>query len=292
MVISQLYIIRILLIILLFVIFPFQIFAQEPKLSSRISWRDNWKLEIKTGTGALLTPVPEKYIDRTNYVNIPLHTPGALGIFSIKKSIASHFEMGYQFDYVRIQGNVPVQNIDVKVLTQAYTHTYLIQYNLKKTNKFRPPLNYFLYYKIGGISLKNDPLDELPDGTIPASAETREKFDSNVAVLTGIGAGINYQLNKNFSLTGSLDLNRSSDAVEAIYQIHKIFYRSSYSVNSYLSLSFGLSYWINFSKQKESSYFKPKNETEKQLLKSKIAREKGKSSAANHSVWFNGKKSK
>ena len=284
--------IRIFIIVLFFSTLSIQSFAQEPKLSSRISWRDNWKLEIKTGTGALLTPVPEKYIDRTNYVNIPLHTPGILGIFSVKKGITSHFEMGYQFDYVRIQGNVPVQNTDVKVLTQAYTHTYLVQYNLKKTNKFKPPLNYFLYYKIGGISLKNDPLDELPDGTVPASAETKEKFASNVAVLTGIGAGINYQLNKNFSLTGSLDLNRSSDAVEDIYQIHKIFYPSSHSVNSYISLSFGLSYWINFSRQKESAYFKPKNETDKRLIQSRIARKKGKSSPSNRSVWFDNKRGK
>ena len=291
MVICYPFIIRIFNVVLFCGIFSFLSIAQEPKLQST-SWRDNWKFEIKTGTGALLTPVPEKYLNRTNYVNIPLHTPGVIGIFSVKKSVTPHFEMGYQFDYMRIQGKVDVKGSDVEVLTQAYTNTYLIQYNLKKTNKFKPPINYFLYYKIGGISLKNDPLDELPEGTIPASSETEKKFASNVAVLTGIGAGINYQMNSNFSLTGSFDLNRSSDAVEAVYQVHKIFYPSNHSVNSYISLSLGLAYCFSFSKQKKFTFHNVRTETEKQLIQSRIARKKGRSSVANRSVWFDKKRGK
>lgn len=291
MVINHFFSIRIFIIVLFCGLFSFQSFAQKPKLISS-SWRDNWKLEFKTGTGTILTPIPEKYLDRTNYINIPLNVPGVIGIFSVKKSITSHLEMGYQFDYMRIQGKVAIKNIEVEVLTQSYFHSYLIQYNFKKTNKFKPLLNYFLYYKIGGISLKNDPLDDLPEGTIPASSENTKKFTSNVAVLTGIGAGINYQLNNNFSLTGSFDLNRSSDAVEDIYQIHKLFYHSSHSVNNYISLTFGLSYCFNFSKEKKSSYFNPGTETEKRLIQSKIARRKGKSSQSNNSIWYDNKKGK
>ena len=288
MVINKSIFIQILCIILFFGSFIHQSYAQKPKLTS-VSWLDNWELEIKTGTATLLTPVPDKYLERTNYVNIPLHTSGILAIFSVKKSISSHFEMGYQFDYIRIQGKVKVSETDINVLTQAYNHSYLIQYNLKKTNEFKPLFNYFLYYKIGAISLKNDPLDKLPDGTV-TNPDSKGKFLNNVAVLTGVGAGIKYQLNSNFSLTSSLELNRSSDAVEEVYQIQKIFYNSSHSVNSYIALSFGLSYWFNFSAQKESSYYKPKSETEKRLTQSKITRKKGKSSASNQSTWFNSKK--
>lgn len=291
MVINHLFSIRVFIIVIFFGLFSFKSFAQKPKLKST-SWRDNWKLELKTGTGSILTPVPEKYLDRTNYVNVPLNSPGIQGIFSVKKSVTSHIEMGYQFDYLRIQGKVAVKNSDVKVLTQTYNHTYQIQYNLKKTNKFKPLLNYFLYYKIGGISLKNEPLDELPEGTIPTSAETTEKFASNVAILNGLGVGINYQLNNNFSLVSSFDLNRSSDAVEAIYQIHKLFYRSDNSVNSYIALTFGLSYCFNFSRPKKSTFHYSRTETERHLIQSKIERKNGKSSAANKSVWYNNKKGK
>jgi hypothetical protein len=289
MIINSATLIQLLNIIFFCGIFSFQSFGQKPKLKS-ISWRDNWKLEIKTGAGALLSPGPDKYLEKINYVNIPLYFPGPLGIFSIKKSIRSHLEMGYQFDYMRIQGKVDVGSTAVRVLTQAYTHTYLIKYNLKKTNEFKPLLNYFLYYKIGGISLKNNPLDKLPEGTSPNSPDSGNKFISNVAVLTGIGAGINYQLNNNFSLIGSFDLNRSSDAIEDIYQIHKLFYHSSHSVNSYIILSFGLAYNFNFAKQKKSIYYKSRTETERHLIQSKIARRKGKSSAANHSIWYDYKR--
>jgi hypothetical protein len=289
MVIYKTNLIYIYAIILMFSLFSFQSFGQKPKLKSS-SLLDNWKLEFKTGAGTIITPVPDKYIKKINNVNIPLFTPGPIGIISIKKSITSHFEMGYQFDYMRIQGNVMVQNTDVKVLTQTYNHSYLILYNFRKTNEFRPLLNYILYYKVGAISLKNDPLGQLPEGFNNADPGSQGKFISNVAILTGIGAGINYQLNTNFSLTGSLDVNRSSDAVEDIYQIHKLFYQSSHTVNSYIAFSFGVSYSFKFAKQKVSNFYNPKTETDKNLLLSKIARKKGRYSAANHSVWFNYKK--
>ena len=42
-------------------------------------------------------------------------------------------------------------NAKIKVLTQAYTHTYQIQYNIKSTEDYKPLYNNFLYYKIGGF---------------------------------------------------------------------------------------------------------------------------------------------
>lgn len=282
---------RLLIHILLLCLIQLPIYAQEPKLRST-SWRDNWQLEFKTGTAVLLSPVPDKYLMNINYVNIPILIPGPVGIFTAKKSITSHLMMGYQFDYIRIQGKVDVQNKDIRVLTQAYNHSYLIQYNLKGIKEFKPLLNYFIYYKIGAISLKNEHLDELPAGTVPDEYRNENKYINNVAVLTGLGAGVNYQLTNNLCLCGSLELNRSSDAAEAIYQIQTIFYNSSHSVNSYLALSLGVSYGFNFSKKKKSTYFEQRTETEKQLIQSKIKKKKGQSSPANTPDWYDDKMGK
>lgn len=280
---------RLLSVTLLSVLLPLHILAQKPKLKST-SWRDNWKLEFKTGVGSLVSPVPEKYLDKINNVNIPLFVPGPMGVFSFKKGITSRLEMGYQFDILRIQGKVDVRGTDIKVLTQAYTHSYLVQFNLRETNDFKPLFNYFLNYKIGGVSLKNEPQEKLPDETDQAVVDSEKKYASNVAVLTGIGLGMNYQLSNNLSLTGSFDLNRSSDSAGDALQIQKLFYNSPNTVNSYIALSVGLSYWFNFSKTKASSYFKARTETEKLLLQSKIEKKKGRSSAKNNSDWYNYKK--
>ena len=283
------YIIRILKLLIFCFLINYQSFAQNPKLKST-SIGDGWRLAVKTGAGTILTPVPEKYIERINNVNVPLHVPGPIGIFSVNKSITPHLEMGYQFDYMRIQGNVEAGSSTFKVLTQALTHTYILQYNFRETNEFKPLTNYFLYYKIGGISLKNDPL-EIVSGDFVINEPTG-KFVSNVAVLTGIGAGFNYQFSNNFSILGNFELNRSSDAVDAIYQINQLFYASSHSVNSYFTLSAGLSYNFSFSKQKKSTFFKLGTKTEKQLVQSKISRKKGISSTQNLSKWYNFRKGK
>jgi len=282
---------RILYSILFYGAFSIQSFGQEPKLKST-SWRDNWKLEFKTGSAAILTPVPDKYLERTNNVNVPLRAPGAIGIFSIKKSITPHLEMGYQLDYMRIKGMVDNDKTEIKVLTQAYTHTYQIQYNIKSTEDYKPLYNYFLYYKIGGISLKNDPLDQLQAEVESGSSVSVNKFVSNVAILTGIGAGINYQLSNNLSLTGTFEVNRSSDAIEELYKIHKLFYSSSHSVNNYIELSFGLSYWFSFGIQKRSLFYNSRNETDKQLKRKRIEKKKGKNSYSNKPTWYNNKKGK
>jgi hypothetical protein len=210
-----------------------------------------------------------------------------MATISIKKSIIPHLEIGYQFDYMFVRGKVNVNNTDTKVFTQAYVHSYLLQFNLRRTDEFRPPVNYFLHYKIGGISLKNDPLDKLPESNISNTSAPKENFINNVAVLTGIGVGINYQLNNNFSFISSFDLNRSADAVEDIYEFYKLFYHASHTVNNYISLSFGISYWFNFYRSQGAKYYKPRTETERQLIQSKIVRKKGRYSTANRSVWYN-----
>lgn len=266
-------------------------FGQEPRLKSK-SWRENWKIDFKTGSGALLSEVPEKYLDRINNVNIPLRVPGITGILSVKKGLTPHFEMGYQFDYIRINGNVEQGNSTYNVLTQSFGNSFLVLYNLKKTDEFRPRFNFFVYYKIGAISLKNDPKEIMQDESLLPVNESSEgnKFINNVAIITGFGIGINHQITNNLSLTGTFELNRSSDAVGEVYKINKIFYHSSNTVNNYCSIATGLCYSFNFSEHKKSTYFNPQNETDKRLIQNRIVRRKGKTSIKNKSIWYDHKR--
>ena len=238
---------------------------------------------MRTGLGTLITPVPEKYLEKINDVNVPLNTLGPAGVFAVKKGITSHFEMGYQLDFLSIKGFVDKKGQDIKVLTQAYTHTYQILYNFRSTNEFKPPINYFLHYKIGGVSLRNKILD---------NPSANNDYIKNVAVLTAIGGGINYQISKNLSLTGSVDLNRSSDSVGDLYQPQKLFYNSPNTVNRYMVFTGGISYWFNLSQSKKSSFFKARTETEKVLIQSKIIQHKGIKSKENKSDWYDHQRGK
>lgn len=240
----------------------------------------------------MLSPVPEKYLPFTNDMNTPVGVPGPLGIFSAKKCFTAHIEMGYQLDYLRVQGGVKVNNNQVEVLTQTYTHTFQVQYNFKRNDEFKPLFNYYLYYKMGGISVKNDRVESPSDGAVLGSVKHGTQLNSNVAIMSGIGAGINYQLNSHLSLTGSLDANRSADAVGEIFKPHTIFFSSSHSVNNYIEFAVGLSWWFNFSKKKKSAYFHPRNPTDRELIKSKIEKKKGQSSPLNNPIWYDSQKKK
>ncbi|MDP2338070.1 MAG: hypothetical protein Q8N05_16815 [Bacteroidota bacterium] len=278
--------IRILLCFVILSISHFS-FGQAPKLKST-SWRDNWKIELKTGFGALLTDVPEKYLDRINNVNIPKNVPGVTGILSFRKGLTPHLEMGYQFDYMQINGNVEQNSKNYNVRTQTLGNSFLVLYNLKKTDVFRPRFNYFGYYRIGAVSLKNDPVEILQDGSqvSVAGSSGNNKYQTNVAVITGLGIGLNYQFTNNLNIVGSFDLNRSSDAVADIYKFHKIFYHSSNTVNNYSSIAVGLCYSFNLSKRKKSTFTKAGTETDKRLIQSKISREKGNRSKTTLSIWY------
>jgi hypothetical protein len=238
-----------------------------------------------------VSPVPEKYLAFTNNLNVPIEVPGMLGIFSAKRSVTPHLEVGYQLDYLRVQGKArDVNQAPVEVRTQILTHCFQGQYNFKRNDVFKPLLNYFVYYKMGGISVKNDRIS--PGGIVPLPEE-EGKLNSNVAIMSGIGAGINYQLSDHLSLTGAVDINRSSDRVQEILYVHKLFYNSSYTVNKFAEMSVGLTYWFSWSSKKKSSdYYRPMSETQQLILQSKIERKKGRSSKSNQSIWFDPKREK
>ena len=99
----------------------------------------------------MLTPVPEKFQFNTNYMNIPVGDFGPMGSILLKKGFTSHFEMGYQFDYLGIQGNVEHKEGNLIVLSQFYVHTFQIQYNIKKNDKIKPPFNYFLQHFVQNL---------------------------------------------------------------------------------------------------------------------------------------------
>lgn len=264
--------------------------AQNPRLN-KVLWSDNLKLEIKTGAMTIMSPVPEKYLAFTNNLNVPIEVPGMLGIFSAKRSVTPHLEVGYQLDYLRVQGNArDVNQARVEVRTQILTHCFQGQYNFKRNDVFKPLFNYFVYYKMGGISVKNDRVS--PDEILPLPAE-EGNLNSNVAIMSGMGAGINYQLSDHLSLTGAVDINRSSDRVQEILYVHKLFYNSSYTVNKFAEMSVGLTYWFSWSSKKKSSdYYRPMSETQQLILQSKIERKKGRSSKSNQSIWFDRKRGK
>lgn len=281
---------RIVLIILYacFLVLPST--AQKPRLRE-ILWTDNLKLEIKTGAVTILSPVPEKYLAFTNNLNLPIEVPGVLGIFSAKRSVTPHLEVGYQLDYIRVQGKTrDVNQNQVEVRTQALTHSFQGQYNFKRNDVFKPLFNYFVYYKAGGISVKND---RISPGGILTLPEEEGRFNSNVAIMSGMGAGINYQLSDHLSLTGAVDINRSSDRVEEIFYVHKLFYNSSFTVNKFSEISVGLTYWFSWStKKKGTNYYRPMSETQRLILQSKIERKKGKSSEGNYSIWYDRERGK
>jgi len=123
--------------------------AQNPRLN-KVLWSDNLKLEIKTGAMTIMSPVPEKYLAFTNNLNVPIEVPGMLGIFSAKRSVSPHLEVGYQLDYLRVQGQArDADNAQLEVQTQILTHCFQGQYNFKRNDVFKPLFNYFVYYKMG-----------------------------------------------------------------------------------------------------------------------------------------------
>jgi len=189
----------------------------------------------------MLSPVPDMYLSGTNNLNIPVGVTGPLGSISLKKAITSHVEMGYQFDYLRLQGKVSnLEGVKLEVLTQIYSHIFQVQYNFKKNNQFKPPFNYFLYFKMGGNFVKNNPVKE---ENAPLSTNIQNKATPQ-ALVTVLGAGLNYQLTDNFSLTSCLDINKSSNGVDGITHFYKIFYSSNH-LNYYMQASLGLSWWFN-----------------------------------------------
>jgi hypothetical protein len=214
---------------------------------------DNYKLEVKLGTGAVITPVPDKYLANINGVNLPLMKPGFAGLILAKKMISGHVEMGYQFEFFSLGGDVEQQYSRYDLRTTALANNFLLIYNFKNIRNPRPQTNYFFYYKVGAISLKNVPRRIAEDGSV-GEPEGDRGFLNNVAVGHGGGVGFNTQFSDQFSLTGTVELNRTSDMAADVYRIDKLFYHSGSSVNSYFTVSGGICYTFNLgTKEKKGS---------------------------------------
>lgn len=265
---------------------PIWLSAHTPNLKSSLI--DKWKFDFRTGSGTLLSEIPDKYLDRINNVSVPLKSPGLANIVSIRKGIGPHLELGYQIDYLSIRADVFQDKLQYDVNTKAFANSILLLYNLKRTDKYRPRLNYYCYYKTGAISLSNDPREKYPSGNKKALVPVSQTdYLKNVALLSGLGIGLNVQLNNNFSLTGTFEYNRISDIASDIYKFHKLFYDSGNTLTHVTCLNAGISYAFNFSEKKKSTYFRSRTQTEKRLLNQKTVRKKGRSSAANRPVWYN-----
>lgn len=212
---------------------------------------DNYKLEVKLGSGSVITPVPEKYLSNINGVNLPIMKPGFAGLLLAKKMVSGHIEMGYQFEFFSLGGQVEQHSSRYDLQTTALANNFLLIYNLKNIRNPRPKSNYFFYYKVGAISLKNVPRPIDPaDGTLGDPMGDRG-FLNNVALGHGGGVGFNNQLTERLSLTGTVELNRTADAAVDMYRVDKLFYHSESSVNSYFTVSGGICYTFSFGKKEK-----------------------------------------
>ncbi len=212
---------------------------------------DNYKLEVKLGSGSVITPVPDKYLSNINGVNLPIMKPGFAGLLLAKKMVSGHIEMGYQFEFFSLGGEVEQHASRYNLRTTALANNFLLIYNLKNIRNPRPKSNYFFYYKVGAISLKNVPRPIDPtDGSVGEPLGDKG-FLNNVAVGHGGGVGFNNQLTDRLSLTGTVELNRTADAAEDVYRVDKLFYHSESSVNSYFTLSGGICYTFNLGKKEK-----------------------------------------
>ncbi len=206
---------------------------------------EGWKLELRTGTGVLFSEVPEKYLDNLNNVNIPAGRFGFSGNAALRKMATKHFEVGYQFDYMRIRGYAQPSASepagDVEVLTQGMGHNFILSYYFLEREE-EELLNFFLQHKIGALSLNNKRLGY-------SGEQDATDFLSNIAVITGIGAGVTYKLNSNLRLTGMAEYNRSSDTMQDLYRPYKLFYYSPNTVNNFLFVSIGINFRMDFYKK-------------------------------------------
>ena len=236
----------------------------------------------------LLSEIPDIYLSRINNVNPPTHTIGNANIFSVKKSMTSHFEIGYELEYMNIQGNTEQDDVSYRVKTQALGNSFLLLYNLLKTDRYKPPFNYFAYYKIGAVSLKNTPREIVAEGQFPTKfiPANDDRYIKNIAVMTGLGLGLNHQLSDKLNLTATFEINRNSDNGADVYKPYKLFYNSENTVNNYASLTLGLAYTFNLSKQKKSGITNFRSEMEYKLFQYRKKVAKKKSSRSGHSTWF------
>lgn len=222
---------------------------------------DNYKLEVKVGSGAVITPVPDRYLPNINNVNLPIMKPGFAGLFLAKKPVTRHFEMGYQFEYFKMAGEVSQNGSRYRLSTTALANNFLLIYNFKSLRDPLPKVNYFFYYKVGGITLKNvprliDPFDDTVGEPVGDNG-----FLGNLAVAHGGGVGFNNQLNDRFSITGTVELNRTANTPRDIYRVDKLFVRSESSVNSYFTVSGGICYTFDLLKKEKRGTARIHSET-------------------------------
>lgn len=256
--------------------------SAQRSLLHLVSPMQSFKIDVKAGSALILSEVPDQYLDKLNNINIPIGYPGLNFSVVTRKALTGHFEFGYQLNYIGLWGDVSQQSKVYRVRTQVLENSYLFCYNLRRTDYYRPHHNLFVYYKIGAITLKNDPRLRLADGSlqqIPGVHAQKFFFSNGAAVGTGVGVGFNQQFNPNFSILGTIEFSRSSDSASDIYKINKIFYDAPNTVNKYMALSVGMSYTFNLIKPKNdgSQFFRGRSETEKRLVRSKIQRQKKRS---------------
>lgn len=271
---------------ILILFFTIKVNAQRYEIVKNF-WFNNWKVDLRGGVANVVTDIPTRYLRHINFVNIPTNTPGSDITFSVKKVISSNIDIGYQFDYVNVKGTVPQNDLRYKVATQAFQHNFILGYNFFDPDKTKSKINFGVYYKVGGISLKNFPQLINSDGSIySADLLNKNKFLSNIAVLTGAGLNINYKISEKIKIESSFEINRSSDNGFDIYNIPKVFYNSPNTVNKYITSTIGLSYSFDFQYRYNLVNLPSKKDYEARTHYYRSVKQKKKLPKSNYSIWY------
>lgn len=256
-------------------------------------WAGNWKFDLRTGYGAFLSEVPLAFLDRLNGVNIPVRIYSPVGVFALRKDLSPHFEMGYQLDYIRVNGFVSQEDKTFKVSTTALANNMLILYKFRREDESSPRLNYQVYYKIGSQALKNDARQRFADGSLSPVPEQAEgdQFIRKKALTTGIGLSANWRFLPKLSLVANLEFNHSTYRVSDIVQPQTIFLHSEKTLTNSGMLTVGLSYSLHAAKPKARFTHPAKKMHNHQIRYKHNHRIKRRDmKGGSHSVWYKQKK--
>lgn len=251
----------------------------------------NWTFDLKAGSGTFFSGIPDQFLNQINGVNIPSGLTAPTGVFTFRKEVLPHFELGYQLDYMFMRGQVKQEENTYLVKTHTTSHNLVILYKLRGSSDLSAGMNYLIYYKIGKSGIHNDARQKFSDGTISTVPEYTEsdKFIRDKTLTTGIGIGVTQVVSDHFKFIGTFELNRSTYAASDIYKIYKIFYRPEYTISNYAFLAAGLSYTFSIQRHKNHNMKHSGVLFSRKQTRTKARNAKRESSNLPKSLWFNQK---
>lgn len=214
----------------------------------------NDRIEIGAGTGLLLNVIPLSLGANKN-LHIPSGEFGPAGGLKFKHSFTKNFAMGYQLDVLKFAAKVYEDGNGqiARTGTNVYGNSLTIEYYLKNMFYEDYRYNVNVYYKIGFLALK------LTNGRIKTGTTSKSVSLSDVGVglLTGVGVGISYVINEQWSLSWRNDYNHILSSFEDFYRVDRIFTNTEHTVSHYGISTLGICYRFKKEKKVTSKYYLP-----------------------------------